>query len=70
MFGGFSLRPIRGEMFIDRESWKMLLLAPEERNIWSTEKHVSLRRSEAVLSGNVSINISPLCGEDRFLLRT
>jgi hypothetical protein len=30
-----------------------------------TKKHISLLWSEAVLFGNVSINISPLCGEDR-----
>jgi len=27
------------------------------------EKHISLLRSEEVLFSNVSINISPLCGE-------
>jgi hypothetical protein len=28
------------------------------------EKHISLLWSEVVLFGNVSINISPLCGEE------
>jgi hypothetical protein len=56
-------------MFIESRL-QIILFAPEERNIWSTEEHVSLLRSEAVLIGSVSINISPLCGEDRLLFRT
>ena len=32
-----------------------------------SEKHISLLWSEAVLFSNVSINISPLCGEEQVL---
>jgi len=54
-------------MFIERRLQK-ILIAPEERDIWSSEKQVSLLWSEAVLFGRVSIDISPLCGEDRLLV--
>ena len=58
-----SLRPIRGERFIDRDSWKILLLAPFGAKHWVSVRHISLLWSEAVLFGRLSINISPLCGE-------
>jgi hypothetical protein len=51
-------------MFIERRLQK-ILFAPEERDIWSGQKHVSLLWSEALLLGKGSIDISPLCGEDR-----
>ena len=54
-------------MFIERRPQK-ILFAPEERDVWSSEEHVSLLWSEAVLFGQVSIDISPLCGEDRIFV--
>ena len=34
------------------------------------KRHISLLWSDAVLSGQLPIDISPLCGEDRLLIRT
>lgn len=51
-------------MFIER-SLQKIFFAPEDRDIWSGAKHVSLLCSEVILFGKVSIDISPLCGEDR-----
>jgi hypothetical protein len=54
-------------MFIERRVHK-ILFAPEERDIWSSQRHVSLLWSEALLFGKGSIDISPLCGEDRIFV--
>ncbi len=54
-------------MFIERRLQK-ILFAPEERDIWSSDKHVSLLWSEAVLFGKISIDISLLCGGDRIFV--
>jgi hypothetical protein len=50
-------------MFIGRDSWKILFLAPLGAKHGVSERHISLLWSEAVLLGQLSINISPLCGE-------
>ena len=52
-------------MFIELRLQKVLF-APEEGDISLVKSQVSLLWSETVLFGEVSIDISTLCGEDRF----
>jgi len=51
-------------MFIDHHDPDQLLSSVGAKHLVA-EKHISLLWSEAVLFSNVSINISPLCGEGR-----
>ena len=60
-FGRGSLRSQRDQMFIDHDD-------PDKPSSvgakhLAAEEHISLLWSEAVLFSDVSINISPLCGE-------
>ena len=55
-------------MFIARKLQKLLLRSGGAR-LWLRREYISLRWSEQFYSG-MSINISPLCGEDSVLFRT
>ena len=56
-------------MFIDPDAPDELPRSVGAKHLVA-EKHISLLRSEEVLFSNVSINISPLCGEGRLVFRT
>ena len=49
-------------MFIGQDGWKTVPRSVGAKH-WVSERHISLLRSESVLFGDLSINISPLCGE-------
>ena len=69
IIGRGSLRSQRDQMFIDHDdSDKLPSSAGAKHSV--DEKHISLLWSELVPFGTVSINISPLCGEDGIVVRT
>jgi len=68
-FGRGSLRSQRDQMFIDPDDPDQLPRSVGAKHLVA-EKHISLLWSEAVPFSNVSINVSPLCGEGRFVFRT
>jgi hypothetical protein len=58
-------------MFIDRDSLEILFLAPlGAKNLGFPKAHFAPPERGGSFLGQWSINISPLCGEGRFLFRT
>lgn len=64
IFGHDSLWSQRDQIFIDRDDTDRLPSSVGVNHLVA-EKLISLPWSEAILFSNVSINISPLCGERR-----